>query len=190
MSINYGAPIYPNCFDQLTTHGIVAEDVVGYITDSPSPYLQNYVAQRGGYTPSVPWTPSIPGRVLPDPLPSVSPQGGPVMGYEPPRMQERLPRGDVYQTVPNEREINHVVKNEKNNTWKKVAAGILLTGLAVFGIVKGRQIYKSGNAGLKNIGNWFSNAGNKIGNAFKNGWTTTCDFFQSCWNKLFKKNNP
>ena len=107
---------YPNCFDQLTTHGIVAEDVVGYITDSPSPYLQNYVAQRGGYTPSVPWTPSIPGRVLPDPLPSVSPQGGPVMGYEPPRMQERLPRGDVYQTVPNEREINHVVKNEKNNT--------------------------------------------------------------------------
>ena len=37
MSINYGAPIYPNCFDQLTTHGIVAEDVVGYITDSPSP---------------------------------------------------------------------------------------------------------------------------------------------------------
>ena len=28
MSINYGAQIYPNCFDQLTTHGIVAEDVV------------------------------------------------------------------------------------------------------------------------------------------------------------------
>ena len=92
--------------------------------------------------------------------------------------------------MPNEREINHVVKNEKNNTWKKVAAGILLTGLAVFGIVKGCQIYKSGNSGLKNIGTWFSNTGNKIGNAFKNGWTTTCDFFKNCWNKLFKKNNP
>ena len=40
-------PIYPNCFDLLTTHGVIHNDLVGYITGTPSAYLQNYVAQRG-----------------------------------------------------------------------------------------------------------------------------------------------
>ena len=41
-------PIYPNCFDLLTTHGVIHNDLVGYITGTPSQYLQNYAAQYGG----------------------------------------------------------------------------------------------------------------------------------------------
>lgn len=122
--ISYGSPqqlpMYPNCFDALTTHGIVADDVVGYITDAPSPYLQGYVAQRG-------WAPNVPGQVLPDPLPTLPPKG-------------QLPKGDVYQGVakPNE---NTFVKKNKYETAKKVALACLLAGLAVFGVMKGKQCF-------------------------------------------------
>lgn len=179
MSMNYGMqgyppqgfpaqgfPIYPNCFDQLTTHGIVAEDVMAYITDQPSPYLQNYVAQRG-------WAPSMPGRVLPDPLPTAPPP-------------QQLPRGDVYQTVPKQDEINNYVRPEKKSKWKNIAAAVLLTGLAVFGVIKGRQIIKNGGTTMKNVGDWFKKLGTSIGNGIKTGWTKTCDFFKNMWNKIFK----
>ena len=164
--INYGAPIYPNCFDLLTTHGVVAEDVVGYITDQPSPYLQNYVAQRGG-------VPTIPGQILPDPLPGLPSQ--------PP-----LPRTDVYQTttvsqqntIPNQHAINNYVQNPKNDSWKKAALAVLLTGIAGFGLYKfGSAIrsFRNGSAGttngfLQNIGNAFKSVGTKIADFFKNLW--------------------
>lgn len=181
--INYGAPIYPNCFDQLTTHGIVAEDVMGYITDQPSPYLQNYVAQRG-------WAPSIPGQVLPDPLPTMQPPNP-------------LPRNDVYQTVaseqqnavPNQQNINNYVQNPRNNGWKKAAAAILLTGLAAFGLYKFGGALKtilgrtpaspSGTPSwLKNIGTSISNMGTKVKNACVSGFIATKDFCKNIWSKI------
>ena len=103
-------PIYPDCFDMLTTHGIVAEDVKGYITDKPSPYLQNYVAQRG-------WAPTLPGQILPDPLPTL------------PNPQP-LPKGNIYPSVyPQHPDKNTLVNKGKYDTAKKIALGILLTGL-------------------------------------------------------------
>lgn len=120
--VSYGVPMYPNCFDQLTTHGIVAEDVVGYITGTPSPYLQNYVAQRG-------WAPSMPGQIMPDPLPTLQPPNP-------------LPKGDVYQkqstqnTVPTNQQINNFVNPQKNDNWKKIALALLLTGVTCFGAYK------------------------------------------------------
>ncbi len=113
-----GYPIYPNCFDQLTTHGVIADDAMQYITDVPSPYLQNYVAQRG-------WAPSMPGQVMPDPLPGMQPQ-------------QKLPRGDVYQKVPGANQEDFIKKN-KYDTIKKVALGALAVGLGVFAIMKGKQ---------------------------------------------------
>lgn len=121
--ISYGAPIYPNCFDNLTTNGIVAEDVVGYITDTPSPYLQNYVAQRGW-----PPTQALPGQVLPDPLPTL-------------QNPQPLPKGDIYQSVqPKHPDANTFVRKDKYDTAKKAALGLLLTGLTVLGIVKGKKL--------------------------------------------------
>lgn len=177
--ISYGAPIYPNCFDQLTTHGVVAEDVVGYITDKPSPYLQNYVAQRG-------WAPSMPGQILPDPLPTLQPPNP-------------LPRNDVYQTVateqpvnkngvPTGQQINNYVKNEHNNNWKKIAAGVLIAGVTAFGL------YKLGGAIKSLFGRtpapapaptgggtpWYS----QIGQSLKNICKSVGDFFKNIWNKI------
>lgn len=166
-----GYPIYPNCFDQLTTHGIVAEDVVGYITDTPSPYLQNYVAQRG-------WAPSLPGQVLPDPLPTLQPPNP-------------LPKGDVYQTVqPKHPDANTFVKKNKYDTAKKVALGILLTGLAVLGIVRGKDLISrlrgtpptpppAGTTGPT----WYQ----KIGTSIKNGLNAVGTFFKDLWNKIFHR---
>lgn len=118
-------PAYPNCFDNLTTNGIIAEDVVGYITDMPSPYLQNYVAQRG-------WAPTgqaLPGQILPDPLPHL-------------QNPQPLPRGDIYQSVqPKPPDTKTLVRKDKYETAKKVALGMLLTGLAVLGIVKGKKLW-------------------------------------------------
>lgn len=171
--IHYGATIYPNCFDLLTTHGIVADDVVGYITDQPSPYLQNYVAQRG-------WPPSVPGQILPDALPA-APAPAP------------LPRNNVYQTVateqprnpqgvPDKNQINDFVKQPKNDGWKKAALVILLTGLSAFGL------YKLG-AGIKAIknGTWTTSAGNffkNIGNSLKSAGTAIANFFKNLWAKI------
>lgn len=165
--INYGAPIYPNCFDLLTTHGVVAEDVVGYITDQPSPYLQNYVAQRGG-------VPTIPGQILPDPLPGLPPQAP-------------LPRNDVYQTtvpqqnaVPNQQMINNYVQNPKNNSWKKTALALLLTGIAGFGLYK----FSSAIRGLRNGTVGTNGFFQSVGNAFKSAGTKIADFFKNLWAKI------
>lgn len=121
--MSQGYPMYPNCFDQLTTHGVIADDLVGYITDVPSPYLQNYVAQRG-------WAPSMPGRIMPDPLPNMQPP-------------QRLPRNDVYQTIPPQGpqpyQGNPYMPQKPSNTWRKVALAALVVGLSAFGIWKGKQ---------------------------------------------------
>lgn len=87
-------PIYPNCFDLLTTHGIVADDVVGYITGEPSPYLQNYVAQRAG-------VPTVPGQILPDGLPNVPRRGevyGPKQDTYQPQTPPPLPEAPIRKT--------------------------------------------------------------------------------------------
>lgn len=106
--------IYPNCFDSLTTNGIIADDVMGYITGTPSPYLQNYVAQRG-------WAPDMPGRMMPDPLPNVQP---------------KLPLpNDVY-----EKPQIHEPSN-KLALWKKIAAGILIAGVSIFAAVKCKNLF-------------------------------------------------
>ena len=170
--IHYGAPIYPNCFDLLTTHGVVADDVVGYITDQPSPYLQNYVAQRG-------WPPSVPGQILPDALPA-APAPTP------------LPRTDVYQTaaaekahtpdsVPDKNQINDFVKQPNHESWKKAAAAILLTGLTAFGL------YKLG-AGIKALKGHSSTSGTpwyqSVSNALKSAAQSVGKFFKDLWTKI------
>lgn len=120
-------PVYPNCFDMLTTHGVIADDLVGYVTGYPSPYLQNYVAQRGG------WNPGLPGRVLPDPLPGVPPM--------PP-----LPQNDVYQPTPQQQSpvISPELPNKKmhSSTWKKIGLAILLSIGASLGIAKTGRLIK------------------------------------------------
>jgi hypothetical protein len=114
--------MYPSSFDLLTTHGVIADDLLNYVKDTPSPYLQAYVAQRG-------WTPDVPGQVLPDTLPTLPPQ--------------YLPKTDVYQNGQHMQDINALQKKDKWDTTKKVGLAVLLTGLAVFGIVKGRQAVTS-----------------------------------------------
>lgn len=171
--IHYGAPIYPNCFDLLTTHGVVADDVVGYITDQPSPYLQNYVAQRG-------WPPSVPGRILPDPLPA-APAPAP------------LPRNDVYQTVaqekthtpegvPSQNQINDYVKQPHHSTWQKIAAGLLVAGLTAFGLYKLGAGIKALKGGAASGGGtpWYQS----IGNALKSAATSVGNFFKNLWAKI------
>ena len=171
--INYGAPIYPNCFDLLTTHGIVADDVVGYITGQPSPYLQNYVAQRGG-------TPTLPGQILPDALPAAP-------------APKQLPKNDVYQTVasehqhttqgvPDKNQINDFVKQPHHDGWKKAALVLLLAGVSVFGFYK----ISSGFKALKNAFNTtsVSNFFNNIGNKLKSAGTAVVDFFKNLWTKI------
>lgn len=141
------ASIYPNSFDMLTTHGIIAEDLVGYVTDTPSPYLQNYVAQRG-------WNPTLPGQVLPDPLPNVKPQ-------------QPLPK-DVYQPVlPKEPE-----KKDKYSTVKKLAAAALILGLGTFGIIKGSKwisnfIKKNPPSNPSGNTPWYKKFGDWISKPFK-----------------------
>lgn len=173
--INYGAgyPIYPNCFDQLTTNGVIADDVVGYITDTPSPYLQNYVAQRG-------WQPQgqiLPGQILPDPLPNVQPH-------------TPLPKGDVYQTVPNNLGPDTFVKKDKYKKAKEVATGLLLVGLIALGIVKGKGLVnkilkKPPTTGTASGGTpkWCQN----IGTSIKGGLKKVSDFVKDTWNKIFHK---
>lgn len=155
-----GVPMYPSCFDQLTTNGVIAEDLVGYVTGTPSPYLQNYVAQRGG-------TPSLPGRTLPDTLtPAVPPK-------------QPLPQGDIYNVAPKDigPETLEPPKKHKINNIKEIATGLLLAGLTVFAFIKG----KSALSAIKNTftkifkhtptppsgSSWFNNLGQKIMNGGK-----------------------
>ena len=80
-------PLYANCFDRLTTNGVIAEDLMGYVTGTPSPYLQNYVTQRGG-------VPNLPGQILPDTL-------TPAIGTPKQIKQStNLPQGDTYNIAP------------------------------------------------------------------------------------------
>ena len=158
-------PVYANCFDRLTTNGVIAEDLVGYVTGTPSPYLQNYVAQRG-------WTPTLPGQILPDPLPT-APQPAP-MSVE------------GYNNIPKASELNKntFAPKHKYEKAQKIALSILLTGLAALGIVKGRKLVKTKGAPVKNAlnnaltgtVNFCKNGFRKIGNCIKNGW-----------NKIFHK---
>ena len=163
-------PVYANCFDRLTTNGVIAEDLVGYITDVPSPYLQNYVAQRG-------WAPSLPGRVLPDPLPTA-----------PPPAPMSVPAGSmpVYTDIPRASDLNPntLEIKDKNSGWKKAALALLLTGLAVFGGVKSYQLLKNGGTGLRQS---MSNMWHGFTNAVKTGFTKIGDFFKNLWNKIFHR---
>ena len=116
-------PIYPNCFDLLTTHGVVADDVVGYITGTPSPYLQNYAAQRAA-------VPTVPGQLMPEQLPNV-PRRGEIYGPEQDTFQPQTPPAPP--ATP-----------QKKNGWetaKKVAAGALIIGLGALGLYKGKALF-------------------------------------------------
>lgn len=181
--IHYGAPIYPNCFDLLTTHGVVADDVVGYITDQPSPYLQNYVTQRG-------WPPSVPGQILPDTLPAA-------------QTAQKLPRNDVYQTVtteqqhipnsvPTQDQINDFVKQPHHENWKKIATGLLIGGLTAFGLYKigagikalKRTTGHSGSPWYQRLGNSLKSAARTAGNTLKKAFSSLGDFFKNLWTKI------
>lgn len=156
-------PMYPNCFDMLTTHGVIGEDLVGYVTGNPSPYLQNYVTQRGGQ-------PSLPGQPLPDPLPNVPLQ--------------RTPVADTMQNSHNQPVYQPIAVQEPKDKWgtfKKVATGMLLAGLAVFGVINGKAIISkikkslpapsassTGKTWYQKVGDWFGKKINLIKNKFKN----------------------
>lgn len=166
-------PILPNCFDNLTTNGIVAEDVMGYITGQPSLYLQNYVAQRG-------WPPHgqfVPGQILPDALPTL-PNPTP------------LPRGKVYPSFKPDKD-SLIVNKGKYDKARQIALSILLTGLAVLGVVKGRKlISKLRNRGASSAapaGNvWYQNVWTNI----KTGFKKVGNFFKNLWNKIFHRTTP
>ncbi len=164
-------PVYANCFDRLTTNGIIAEDLVGYITDVPSPYLQNYVAQRG-------WAPSLPGQVLPDPLPAA-----------PPPAPMTVPGSSmpVYTDVPRASDLNpntFEIK-DKYSGLKKTALALLLGGLAIFGGVKIYQLFRNSGAVL---GQSATNMWNSFTGAVKNGFRKVCDFFKNLWRGTFHRN--
>ncbi len=143
-------PIYPNSFDQLTTNGIIGEDLMNYVTGTPSPYLQNYIARRGGI-------PSLPGQMMPDGMPNLPNR------YQP--MQDRFDNSPVY-PMP---------QKDKNPMWKKIAAAVLVGGLATLGIWKGGKLIgklkkpakppttpapaapAAGTPWYKKVGNWFKN---------------------------------
>lgn len=144
--------MYPNSFDMLTTHGIITEDLVGYVTDTPSPYLQNYVAQRG-------WNPTLPGQVLPDPLPNVQPK--------------RQVVSDVYQPVKPYRPVIEPQKKDKWGTFKKVVAAGLLIGLGGLGIYKGRKV----------IGDWWTKISTPSTSGKKDYWKNFCDWVKKPFQK-------
>lgn len=177
-------PLYANCFDQLTTNGIIAEDLMGYVTGTPSPYLQNYVAQRGG-------VPNLPGQMLPDTLtPAIRGKGNIAQNQTP------LPKGDIYNVAPKNigPETLEPSKNRKIDTAKKIAAGILLAGLATLGIVKGKSLFVKAKTFFKNKFHNPSNISFKmpawtknVKQAIVNGFNKVCNFFKGLWNKIFHK---
>lgn len=185
-----GYPVYANCFDRLTTNGVLVDDVVGYITGTPSPYLQNYVAQRG-------WPASLPGRVLPDAMPpapmpapmSVPAGSNPVYTNNPPA----APNNN--NAIPTNINKDTLVKKDKYATAKKIAAGALITGLVVFGAIKGVQLFRSGGTAVRTS---ISNAWTAIKNGCATAWNATknwCtnaarsvgNFFKNLWNKIFHR---
>ena len=156
--------MYPNCFDQLTTHGIIADDLVGYVTGTPSPYLQNYVAQRG-------WPPTMPGRIMPDPLPTMPPMQYPSQAdsYQPQQAPSPQANPQPYPQKPQ----NTTVKKDKLNTFNKIALGGLLVGLGVLGFFKGKQAFNwisslipTAPTSAPVTGNWFQRTWARIKNYF------------------------
>lgn len=154
-------PMYPSSFDMLTTHGIIADDLVGYVTGAPSPYLQQYVAQRGG----VPMQGDIlPGQILPDNLPHVM-QGAQI---------QQQPQADIYQNP----DINAPAQKDKTQMWKKIAAGVLLTALVTFGAIKAKDFMKNMNIPPSN-GSSFKSTMKKFGGGLKNVFVTKpVEFFK------------
>lgn len=182
--ISGNIPVYANCFDRLTTNGIIAEDLMGYVTGNPSPYLQNYVAQRGG-------NPSMLGQILPDTLtPAIN--GSP----RPAQMTQPLQQGDVYNVVPKNigPEILQPKNKKKTDLIKQIAAGVLLTTLATIGIVKGKSILKSTKTAFQNMfkssptsKTTFSTFITNAKNTIVNGFNKMRNSIKNAWNKIFHK---
>ncbi len=199
--ISYGPqqyPMYANCFDRLTTNGIIADDVVGYVTGTPSPYLQNYVAQRG-------FVPTMPGQIMPDALPTLPPQMPmSVAGMAPNMSQQTAPTtGSIYKDIPRDIGVDTLKPKSKNETIKKIVAGVLIGGLAAFGIYKGVNLFKNGGVGFKaamtnfwnSLKSGCSTIGSKILSSLKSAWTYcigACksgfqkigNFIKNLWNKM------
>ena len=189
VSLGQQYPMYANCFDRLTTNGILADDVIGYITGTPSPYLQNYVAQRGAL-------PMMPGQIMPDALPT-APMPAPmsVPTYNQPAMPAQIPTGPVYNDIPRNIDQNTLVKKDKYATLKKTAAALLIAGLAGFGIYKGFALFRHGGAGFRTA---MSNAWSGVKNLCSTLWTKTvsfcktgatkiANFFKTLWNRIFHR---
>ena len=127
--ISYGSsqgyPMYPSSFDRLTTNGIITDDLWGYVTGQPSPYLQHYTAQMGG-VPNLSY----------GPYSQVMPQA---------RNNQVLPQGSIYNDIPRNIGPDTLIPKSKTDIKKikQVATAILLGGLAIFGIIKGRNWIKS-----------------------------------------------
>lgn len=94
-------PIYPNCFDMLTTNGIIHDDLVGYVTGTQSPYLQNYVTQYGAKPPQMPQ----------QPLNDV---------YQQPQTKETNAK---ISDLPDKA----TKKSNKSNIWKSLAMSVILS---------------------------------------------------------------
>jgi len=182
-------PMYANCFDRLTTNGILVDDVMGYITGQPSPYLQNYVAQRGGW-------PTLPGQIMPDALPGApAPAPMAVQGSYPQKQQTQMPNGSIYKDIPTNLDQNTFVKNDKYEKYKKIGAGLLLGGLIGLGLFHGVKLFRNGGKGFKQM---LANSWQSIKKSCKKGWkssvkflktayTKTINFFKNMWNKIFHK---
>lgn len=112
-------PLYPNCFDMLTMHGIIPDDLTGYVTGTPSPYLQNYVAQRGGI-------PQMPQMQIPQ---------------QPNNDVYQKPQGYVGPTPPPAPEIPSS-KKKNNNIWKSIAMSVILSVGASLLLAKGIRMVK------------------------------------------------
>ena len=70
-------------------------------------------------------------------------------------------------------------KKDKYETAKKIAAGVLITGLVVLGAVKGVQLFKTGGASIKTM---LSNGWNKVKSFFNVGAIKTK--LSNGWNKV------
>ena len=80
------------------------------------------------------------------------------------------------------------------NTIKQIAAGVLLAGLAVFGVLKGKSavskiktmfnnLFRSSGSGSSRISAFFGSVKQGVVKAFKAVGT----FFKNVWNKLFSR---
>ena len=121
-------PIYPNCFDLLTTHGVIHNDLVGYITGTPSPYLQQYVAQRGG----VPLAPAPAPGVPAAPQAQISQQPA-ADAYQKPQIHSE-PQAEAPSL--------HSHNPKKNNIGKSIAMSLILSLGASLLLAKGIRVIK------------------------------------------------